>query len=189
MTLPGWAVLRVHPTRRRNLRCLHYYSSSGPHVAETTGPPVLQQAVADAAVLGYDVLGVSGGEPMLYRPLDDLLRTARSHGMRTTVTSNGMLLTGRRLSELAGLVDVLAISLDGVPDSHVRMRQDPRSFAVMERRLPLEGQRDGSPARRGARPTLVVAGRRLTTPTTRPTLDRPHQPNHRRHALTAVPSV
>lgn len=137
MTLPGRAYLQVHPTRRCNLRCLHCYSASGPDVAETTELPVLQRAVADAAALGYDVLAVSGGEPTLYRPLDDLLRTARSHGMRTTVTSNGMLLTGRRLSELAGLVDVLAISLDGVPDSHVRMRQDPRSFAAMERRLPL----------------------------------------------------
>ncbi|MFF2627054.1 radical SAM protein [Kitasatospora griseola] len=137
MTLPGRAFLQVHPTRRCNLRCLHCYSSSGPDVAETTDLPVLQRAVADAAALGYDVLGVSGGEPTLYRPLDELLRTARSHGMRTTVTSNGMLLTGRRLSELAGLVDVLAISLDGVPDSHVRMRRDPRSFAAMERRLPL----------------------------------------------------
>ncbi|MGX4735975.1 radical SAM protein [Kitasatospora griseola] len=137
MTLPGRAFLQVHPTRRCNLRCLHCYSSSGPDVAETTELPVLQRAVADAAALGYDVLGVSGGEPTLYRPLDELLRTARSHGMRTTVTSNGMLLTGRRLSELAGLVDVLAISLDGVPDSHVRMRRDPRSFAAMERRLPL----------------------------------------------------
>ncbi|MFI5973103.1 radical SAM/SPASM domain-containing protein [Streptomyces sp. NPDC051452] len=137
MTLPDRAYLQVHPTRRCNLRCLHCYSSSGPDVAETTELSVLKQAVADAAALGYDVLGVSGGEPTLYRPLDDLLRTARSHGMRTTVTSNGMLLTGRRLSELAGLVDVLAISLDGVPDSHVRMRQDPRSFAAMQRRLPL----------------------------------------------------
>ncbi|MFJ9611936.1 radical SAM protein [Kitasatospora sp. NPDC101176] len=138
MTLTGRrSVLQVHPTRRCNLRCLHCYSSSGPEVDETTELAVLQRAVADAAALGYDVLGVSGGEPTLYRPLTELLRTARAHGMRTTVTSNGMLLTGRRLSELAGLVDVLAISLDGVPDSHVRMRRDRRAFTAMERRLPL----------------------------------------------------
>ncbi|MBD0674167.1 radical SAM protein [Streptomyces sp. CBMA156] len=138
MTLTGRrAVLQVHPTRRCNLRCLHCYSSSGPDVDETTALPVLGRAVADAAALGYDVLGVSGGEPLLYRPLTELLRTARTHGMRTTVTTNGMLLTERRLGELTGLVDVLAISLDGTPDSHVRMRQDARSFSAMERRLPL----------------------------------------------------
>jgi sulfatase maturation enzyme AslB (radical SAM superfamily) len=134
------AILQVHPSRRCNLRCRHCYSSSGPWVADTTDLDVLRRAVADARTLGYDVLSVSGGEPLLFRGLLPLLRQARDVGMRTSVTSNGLLLTPRRLSELTGLVDVLAISLDGRPETHEWMRGDRRAFSQMAARLP--GVRD-----------------------------------------------
>ena len=130
------AILQVHPTRRCNLRCRHCYSSSGPWVSDSTDLEVLRSAVTDARGLGYDVLSVSGGEPLLFPDLVALLGHAREVGMRTSVTSNGMLLTKRRLSELAGLVDVLAISLDGRPETHEWMRGDRRAFRQMAARLP-----------------------------------------------------
>ncbi len=130
------AILQVHPSRRCNLRCRHCYSSSGPWVADTTDVEVLRRAVTDAGSLGYDVLAVSGGEPLLFRELLPLLRHAHDEGMRTAVTSNGLLLTERRLSELVGLVDVLAISLDGRPETHDIMRGDRRAFSLMASRLP-----------------------------------------------------
>ena len=132
----GYRVLQVHPSRRCNLRCRHCYSRSGPDAAETLDVALLTAALADAAALGYRVLSVSGGEPMLYRPLPDLLRAARAAGLLTTLVSNGMLLTERRLAALAGLVDGLAISLDGTPATHAAMRGDPRAFSTLERRLP-----------------------------------------------------
>ncbi|WP_410792310.1 radical SAM protein [Kribbella sp. C-35] len=130
------AILQVHPTRRCNLRCRHCYSSSGPWVADTTDLEVVRRTVADARSLGYDVLAVSGGEPLLFRDLLPLLRHAHDLGMRTAVTTNGLLLTERRLSELVGLVDVLAISLDGRPETHNWMRGDRRAFGQMSSRLP-----------------------------------------------------
>jgi len=129
------AILQLHPTRRCNLRCLHCYSHSGPFVDAATPLPVLQRVLSDAEALGYDVVGISGGEPLLYKPLPSLLRTARQHGLRTTVTSNGMLLTERRLAELVGLVDVLAISLDGEAATHDRMRGDERAFRTLDSRM------------------------------------------------------
>ncbi|MGW6200782.1 radical SAM protein [Kribbella sp. NPDC055110] len=130
------AILQVHPSRRCNLRCRHCYSSSGPWVADTTGLEVLRRTVADARGLGYDVLAVSGGEPLLFRELLPLLRYAHELGMRTAVTTNGLLLTERRLAELVGLVDVLAISLDGRPETHNWIRGDRRAFSHMSSRLP-----------------------------------------------------
>jgi MoaA/NifB/PqqE/SkfB family radical SAM enzyme len=97
---------------------------------------VFERAIADARSEGYLVVSFSGGEPTLYKPLPQLLRQARSCGMRTTVTSNGMLLDERCLESLHGLVDVLAISLDGVPSSHNTMRDSPRAFEAMEGCLP-----------------------------------------------------
>lgn len=141
MALTGaHAILQVHPTRRCNLHCRHCYSSSGPRIADTTDHEVLRRSVADARGLGYDVLAVSGGEPLLYRGLLPLLRHAHELGMRTAVTTNGLLLTRRRLAELVGLVDVLAISLDGRPETHDWIRDDRRAFARMSSRL--EGVRE-----------------------------------------------
>jgi MoaA/NifB/PqqE/SkfB family radical SAM enzyme len=130
------AILQVHPSRRCNLRCRHCYSSSGPWVADTIDPDVLRRTVIDASGLGYDVLAVSGGEPLLFRGLSSLLRHAHELGMRTAVTTNGLLLTERRLCELVGLVDVLAISLDGRPERHDWIRGDRRAFERMSSRLP-----------------------------------------------------
>jgi MoaA/NifB/PqqE/SkfB family radical SAM enzyme len=130
------AVLQVHPIRRCNLRCRHCYSSSGPWVSDALDFDILRRALDDAATVGYDVVSVSGGEPLLDSNLLSLLGHARSLGMRTTVTTNGMLLSARRLDELAGLVDVLAISLDGTPETHAWMRGDSRAFSHLARRMP-----------------------------------------------------
>jgi MoaA/NifB/PqqE/SkfB family radical SAM enzyme len=125
----------VHPTRRCNLRCLHCYSDSGPEQRGGLDSPRLCEALEDAAAEGFTVAGFSGGEPLLYEPLETMLDHARSCGLITTVTSNGMLLTERRLDSLAGRIDLLAISLDGVPESHNQMRAHPRAFETMAKRL------------------------------------------------------
>ena len=57
--------------------------------------------------------------------------------MTTTVTSNGMLLDESRLQGLIGVTNILAISLDGIPESHNRMRSSPQAFETMQKRLPL----------------------------------------------------
>ncbi len=125
----------MHPTRRCNLRCLHCYSDSGPEQRDGLDRTRLCEALGDAAAEGFTVVGFSGGEPLLYEPLEATLDHAHSCGLITTVTSNGMLLTERRLEALAGRIDLLAISLDGVPQSHNRMRAHPRAFETMAKRL------------------------------------------------------
>lgn len=122
-------VLQVHPTRRCNIACAHCYTVSGPTAREELQLELLSGCLDDAAGLGYRQLAVSGGEPLLYRRLPELLADARSLGMVTTVTSNGMLLTRRRWEPLAGLVDVLAISIDGTPPEHDEIRRHDGAFA------------------------------------------------------------
>lgn len=127
--------IQIHPTRRCNLRCLHCYSDSGPEVSEELDAELVLRVIADAAELGYRVLSISGGEPLLYEPLPDVLRAAHEHGLITTVTTNGMLLDRRRLAMLEPDADLVAISLDGLPESHAEMRANPRAFTSMAARL------------------------------------------------------
>ncbi|MEQ9482051.1 radical SAM protein [Coleofasciculus sp. F4-SAH-05] len=128
-------ILHIHPTRRCNLQCLHCYSSSSPQEQEELDEGLLQQAIADASAEGYTVANISGGEPLVYKPLDKLLEKAHQCGMVTTVTSNGMLLDEKHLEKLRNRVDLLAISLDGVPEFHNRMRSLDQAFEIMASRL------------------------------------------------------
>jgi len=130
-----YKALQIHPTRFCNLTCLHCYSSSGPDQREELSAPLLIDAITQAADEGYNDVAFSGGEPILYGDLRRLLTHAKSLGMVTNLTSNGMLLKGARLDMLAGVTDLLAISLDGVPASHDRMRNSPLAFAHMHANL------------------------------------------------------
>ena len=137
-------VLQIHPSLRCNLRCHHCYSSSGPDRRGVLGDDVLADLVSDAAALGYATLAVSGGEPLMFPGLEALLRAAREAGMRTMVTTNGTLVTPRRLAELAPLLDLLAFSLDGPPDVHNAVRAVPWAFAKLDRGLAVAA-REGLP--------------------------------------------
>jgi Fe-coproporphyrin III synthase len=128
--------IQLHPTRRCNLRCLHCYSDSGPEVSEQLDIEVIRRVLVDAAELGYRVATVSGGEPLTYEKLPELLRAAHDQGLVTTVTTNGMPLDDRRIEWLKPDCDLVAISLDGMPDSHNAMRGSDRAFEIMRSRLP-----------------------------------------------------
>jgi Fe-coproporphyrin III synthase len=91
-------------------------------------PAVVCGLVSDAARMGYQVVSVSGGEPFLYSGLLEVLRHAKSLGLRTTVTTNGYFLQPWRLEALRDFVDVLAVSLDGPPELHNRLRGSPHAF-------------------------------------------------------------
>lgn len=128
-------VVQIHPTRTCNLSCKHCYSSSSPQATETLEPELLEQALDDLALQGYNWISFSGGEPLVYDPLARLMEHARSHHMQTSLVSNGMLLTGSRLDAIAPVTDALVISLDGKPESHNRMRNSPRAFQTMQKNL------------------------------------------------------
>jgi Fe-coproporphyrin III synthase len=130
-------VIQIHPTLRCNLRCRHCYSTSGPEQKGELSVEMLERFLADAADEGYNAIGLSGGEPLTWKPLPRLLASARALGFATSVTSNGLLLSASRLAQLAPHLGLLAISLDGVPESHNRMRNRAHAFEQMRAKLDL----------------------------------------------------
>ena len=121
-------IIQIHPTLTCNLLCKHCYSSSGPSAKARLDEQTLCDVLSDASEMGYEVVSVSGGEPLMYDGLDEILAHAKSRGMRTTVTTNGTLFNTKRLSRLLECLDVMAISLDGPPALHNEVRQSPRAF-------------------------------------------------------------
>src|SRR3569832_1370816 len=96
---------------------------------------LLLGAVSDAARAGYNWASISGGEPLMYTHLVPLLAHARTCGLRTAIATNGMLLDARRVDAIAEVVDLIAISVDGVPESHNTIRDSARAFDLMASRL------------------------------------------------------
>jgi Fe-coproporphyrin III synthase len=126
-----YRVIQVHPLLKCNLRCAHCYSISGPDQVQSLPVSVLARALNILRAEGFNGMGVSGGEPLLYAELSQLLQHSRALGMLTTVTTNGMLLNAKRARMLKDGATLVAISLDGRPKSHNRTRGHPRAFEHM----------------------------------------------------------
>lgn len=121
-------IFHVHPLQRCNLACLHCYSDSSPAATAMLSLSQLRSAVHWAADCGYKVLSVSGGEPLLYPQLSQLLQLGRECGMATAVVTNGLLLERAGALEALRRADTVAVSVDGLSNTHDQMRGRPRAF-------------------------------------------------------------
>lgn len=87
--------------------------------------------LTDLQKLGVRFIDLTGGEPLLHPQLDVIAREAQRLGMRTSVTTNGLLYP-KYAERLRGVVDLLHFSLDSAdPATHDRLRGIPCFDAVM----------------------------------------------------------
>lgn len=124
-------IIHLHPTRLCNLACLHCYSESDPRQAAALDVRALCQALTVLRAEGYAQLSLSGGEPLVYPALHEVVVFAKGLGFRVTMISNGLLLKvghGARHEPLLDLLDGVAISFDGLADSHNHWRGRPDAF-------------------------------------------------------------
>jgi MoaA/NifB/PqqE/SkfB family radical SAM enzyme len=100
--------------------------------AKTRSMPIeLFRHIADATVefCPHASLAFAFTEPLAWRPIGEALAMARDRGLRSGVTTNGLLLM-RHLDDLAhGRCQDLAVSLDGPEPVHDRIRRHPGSYA------------------------------------------------------------
>ncbi len=95
--------------------------------------PEIQAGLAKIRDYGCRMVNFTGGEPTLRADLEEIVATASSLGLWTSVTTNGSLLTRQRLLRLkdAGL-DSLMVSLDSPsPELHDAQRGVPGSHGVV----------------------------------------------------------
>lgn len=112
-----------------NLKCSHCGSRAGkPRPDELTTAEALE--VVDAlARLGTRELTIIGGEAYLRRDWTEIIAAAAGHGMYVAMQTGARALTERRLQ--AGIdagLGGLGVSLDGLADSHDRVRGVTGSF-------------------------------------------------------------
>ncbi|MDP9002325.1 MAG: radical SAM protein [Myxococcota bacterium] len=121
-------------TLRCNQRCTF---CNIPHTnnGSPSKEPTLEQVRAnlrDMKRLGVIVIDVTGGEPLLYGHLIEMLTLAKKMRFMTTVTTNGMLYP-KYAERLVGKVDALLFSIDSADrQEHDRVRATKSFHLVLE---------------------------------------------------------
>jgi len=135
VAVPNLSLLAVNLTRRCNLACAHCYLDAktlrqGDEDELSTSE--VQALLDDVAALGHGTMVVlTGGEPLVRKDLETLIRHGSALGLPMVVGTNGMLLSERRVGSLknAGVLG-LGISLDSLdPDCHDRFRGQKGAWA------------------------------------------------------------
>jgi radical SAM protein with 4Fe4S-binding SPASM domain len=146
----------LHLTNRCNLTCAHCSVDSGPRRSVWGDMPVEAwvEVIQDAAGLGCRHADLTGGEPILYDGVEQIIEKILLAGMQLELQSNGILLTPERLKILrrSGL-PTLVISLDGLARQHDLIRG---RFGAHERAL--AAIRDAISAGFQVRVTRVMTG-------------------------------
>lgn len=120
--------LGIEVTRACNFKCRHCFVDAGKRRQRELSSDQLRELLRQAAAVGVDSIGWSGGEPLLYPDLVELTQFATRLGLRTGLATNGYLATADTMQALkqAGL-GVAQVSVDG-PDAAraARYRRGPR---------------------------------------------------------------
>jgi MoaA/NifB/PqqE/SkfB family radical SAM enzyme len=95
---------------------------------------LVNSALEAAFNMGYQHLAISGGEPLLYPNLKELLDSAKYIGMRTSLITNGSF-SESKYAEMQGLLDSIAVSIDGSQDLHNQVRANKSSFQKVDKFL------------------------------------------------------
>lgn len=92
----------------------------------------LEQAAAlfgEAARIGTRTVVLTGGEPLIHPEFFAIVAAARAAGLSVNVTTNGTLVERHWDRLVAAGIDSLSMSLDGLPDTHDRLRGRVGCFA------------------------------------------------------------
>lgn len=117
-------------TRTCNLKCIHCYSSSENKKYDGELSTTESKAfIDDLAEFKVPVILFSGGEPLVRKDLLELASYAKSKGIRSTISTNGTLITpevAKSIKEIG--ISYVGISLDGIGENNDKFRGQKGAF-------------------------------------------------------------
>lgn len=127
-------LLMLHLLGRCNLECLHCYMEGAPSRREELPLDRVLEAISECETLGIGTLSLTGGEPLLYRGLEQVLRAAAQiPQLQILLCTNGTLITRRHAALFRDVNLRASISIDGTPGFHDYFRNLAGAFRAAER--------------------------------------------------------
>lgn len=122
-------VLVINPHSLCNCRCAMCEIWKRQTADEIT-PEQFDRTLPEIEALGVEWVVFSGGEPLLDRDLFRKSRQLRSHEIRTTLLSSGLLLA-KHAQEIVADFDDVIVSLDGPAEIHNAIRGVRHAFELL----------------------------------------------------------
>lgn len=116
--------LSIEVTTHCNIACTHCFARAGNADGYSLSIELAKEIIAEGYGAGYRRLHITGGEPLLWEGLFDVLDYSLDIGYRTVfMNTNGTLLTEKIASRLAACRDLwISVSVDGSEALHNHLR-------------------------------------------------------------------
>lgn len=87
-----------------------------------------KKVVGELGDFGVGALGITGGEPLIRRDLEEIAACAKRKGLIVGVNTNGTLLNAKRAKSISNVFDTVFVSLDGFEKTHDAIRGENGTF-------------------------------------------------------------
>lgn len=117
-----------------NLTCSYCYNTSGPVADDSLSADQCVRVADEIADLGVFNVWIGGGEPLMKKGIDRVLRRLRERNVKVLLATNGLLLKNDRFLDLiAETCTEVNISIDGhTPELHAMLRGESASLESAE---------------------------------------------------------
>jgi MoaA/NifB/PqqE/SkfB family radical SAM enzyme len=125
----GWKQLFVELTGKCNEQCVHCYAESSPARTEALAWPELSRVLEDAKALGFGLVQLTGGDPLISPHCIQAVELAKELGIpQVEIYTNGLALRGRTYDRLREIAPSFAFSFYSYdPKTHDAITQTPGS--------------------------------------------------------------
>lgn len=108
--------INLHILEACNFRCRHCFSKFG---TKETLPVEDWKKIVDNCIAGADVaeFNITGGEPMLYPGLVELVQYIRNKGVKVSLITNGSLMDEEWIKNYAWMYETIGFSVDSINDA------------------------------------------------------------------------
>ncbi len=115
-------------TNRCNLSCLHCYSKASLDSVDTLTTETIKKTIDEFVQNKIKFIIFSGGEPLVRKDIFEIASYAKSKGIVTYLSSNGLYINNSNAKQIVATFDYIGVSIDGDEATHDVFRGLKGSF-------------------------------------------------------------
>jgi len=119
-------VIYIELTNSCNFDCIHCGNDAGKRTSLDIG--LVKSVLADFNECGGKKIMLTGGEPLMYPDIEEILRECARHEFVTHFSTNAFLLNSDRFDFVFDYDLIFRVSLDGTRDKHNEIRRNPFAY-------------------------------------------------------------